>query len=80
MIDIEKALMAIEEKEKWEEREKEVLEELEKVRKKKKELKKQSKKLKERINECESALRSMSPTSKNPSDIYLDLTEELKRI
>lgn len=80
MVDIEKALMAIEEKEKWEEREKEVLQELEQVKEKKKQLKKKSRKLKERINECENVLRSMSPASENAAEVYLDLSEELKRM
>ena len=39
MVDIGKALMAIEEKEKWEEREKNILEELKELKKRTKELK-----------------------------------------
>lgn len=80
MVDIDKALMAIEEKEKWEKREEEILEELERVKEKKKQLKKKSKELKERINECENALRSMSPADQDAAKIYMDLSEDLKRI
>ncbi len=80
MVDIDKALMAIEEKDKWEKREKKILQELEQVKKRKKELKKESKKLKERIQECEDALRSMNLTDQNTSGAYIDLSEELKRM
>lgn len=80
MVDIEKALMAIEEKEKWEEREEKILDELRQIRKKKKELKKESKKIKKRISDCESALRSIGMTGKETTEINIDLSEEMKRM
>ncbi|MEF8832457.1 MAG: hypothetical protein V5A66_02935 [Candidatus Thermoplasmatota archaeon] len=80
MVDIEKALMAIEEKEKWEDREKEILDELRQVREKKKELKKKGKKIKKRISDCESALRSIDVPDTDNSEIHLNLSEEMKRM
>ncbi|MBS3781037.1 MAG: hypothetical protein KGY66_00325 [Candidatus Thermoplasmatota archaeon] len=80
MVDVEKALMAIEEKEKWEEREEKILDELREVRKKKKELKKEMKKIKRRISDCESTLRSIGGSDKKTSEVYLNITEEMKRI
>lgn len=80
MVDIDKALMAIEEKEKWEEREEEILDELKQVRKKKKELKKKGKKIKKRISNCESALRSINMPGKDTSEIHLNISEEMKRM
>ena len=80
MVDIEKALMAIEEKEKWEKIEKKILEELKQVKEKKRELKKEIKKTKKRISECESALRSISTTGKDTSEFHIDLSEEMKRM
>ncbi|MFO7793328.1 MAG: hypothetical protein R6W73_10195 [Candidatus Saliniplasma sp.] len=50
--------MAIEEREKWKEREKEILEKLEKIRARKKKYQKRAKKLKENIKEIEDALRA----------------------
>ncbi len=80
MVDIGKALMAIEEKEKWEEREKKILEELKQLKERKKELKEESKKLKDKINECENALRSMDIANRDSSEVYLGISEELKRM
>ena len=80
MVDVEKALMAIEERDKWEEKEEKILEELKEIRKKKKELKNESKKIKKRISDCESALRSISISGKDSSEIYIDLSEQMKRM
>jgi len=80
LVDIEKALMAIEEKEKWEKREEEVLEEMKRVKKKKKELKREIKKTKKRISDCESALRSIGMSGKDTTEIHINLSEEMKRM
>ncbi len=80
MVDVEKALMAIEERDKWEEKEEEILEKLKQLRKKKKELKTERKKIKKRISDCESALRSISTSGKEASEIFIDLSEEMKRM
>ncbi len=80
MVDVEKALMAIEEKEKWEKREQKLLDELEQVRKKKKELKKKSKEIKKRISQCESSLRSIGVSSADTAEIQINLSEEMKRM
>lgn len=80
MVDIEKALMAIEEKEKWEEREEKILDELREVRKKKKELKKEMKEIKKRISDCEAALRSIDMRGTDASEISIDLSEEMRRM
>ncbi len=79
MVDIKKTLMAIEEKEKWEEREEEILEELEEVREKKKKLKKKSKEIKARINECENQLRSIRSKNRDSSGISIEIAEDIKR-
>ncbi|MFW5952528.1 MAG: hypothetical protein ACOCSJ_00030 [Candidatus Natronoplasma sp.] len=80
MVDIEKALMAIEEKEKWENREENILDELKRVKKKKKELKREIKKTKKRISDCESALRAIGMSGKDTSEIQINLSEEMKRM
>jgi len=80
LVDIDKALMAIEERDKWEEKEEKILEELKQIRKKKKELKGEIKKAKKSISECETALRSISLSDKDTSKIYIDLSEEMKRM
>jgi len=80
VVDVEKALMAIEEREKWEEKEEKILEELKEIRKKKKDLKNQNKKIKKRISDCESAIRSISISGKKSTEIYIDLSEQMKRM
>lgn len=82
MVDVEKALMAIEEKEKWEKREEEVLEEIDKIKKKKKELKKKKKKLKNNITKYEDTIRSLRQgTSNNQSyNFQIESTDEIKRM
>lgn len=58
MSSVSKTLMAIEEREKWREREKEILKRLKKIQKRKKYLQKKAKKLKENIKEIEDVMRT----------------------
>jgi len=80
LVDIEKTVMAIEEKKRWEKREEEILEELERVRDKRKKLKKEAKKLKEQIRKCKDSLVSMQKDKRRTSESSIDLIEEIKRM
>ncbi len=80
MVDVEKTLMAIEEKKKWKKREEEILEELEKVRDKRKELKKEAKELKEKIRTRKDSLVSIQKDKVKTSDSSLDIIEEIQRM
>ncbi|GEM_PF-2008399 len=80
MVDIEKAVIAIEEKRKWETREQEILDELKKVRSRRKKLKEKAKKLKEKINESASAIQSRQNQKRSIPDPTMNLIEEIKRI
>lgn len=80
MVDVEKTLIAIEEKKKWEEREEEILKELEQVRSKRKELKKKAKELNERIKEAENAFKSIQKRDLQTSDSSINLMEEIRRL
>ncbi|MFP4608209.1 MAG: hypothetical protein ACLFNY_01345 [Candidatus Aenigmatarchaeota archaeon] len=80
MVDVEKAVMAIEEKKRWEKREEEILEDLEEVRKKRKELKKRAKKLKKRINEAGSAIKSIKQKERSVSDPSINLLDDIRRM
>ncbi len=57
MVETEKTVTAIREKNKWAEREKDILEELDKIKTEKKKLLKRNKRLKELIRNCEEVIR-----------------------
>ncbi len=80
MVDFEKTLMAINEKKRWEKREKEILERLEEVRSKKKKLKKKAKELKKRIRRAEDGMRAKRKQSRDVSNTSIDLIEEIRRM
>lgn len=80
MVDVEKTLVAIEEKKRWEEREEEILEELERVRDKRKKLKKKAKELKEQIRKCRDSLASIQEDKIRRSDISIEMIEETKQL
>ena len=80
MVDVEKTLMAIEEKKRWEKREEEILEELKRVRDKRKKLKKRAKKLKKQIRNAKDALVSVQKNDMKMSDTSMDMIEDIKRM
>ncbi|MFW6040465.1 MAG: hypothetical protein ACOC85_01355 [Thermoplasmatota archaeon] len=55
-----KTIIAIEEKQKWEQRESEILDRLKEIKKKKKELKKRAKKIQSNISGYKESLRKLS--------------------
>ncbi len=57
MVETEKTVTAIKEKNKWAEREKDILEEVSKIKAEKKELLKKAKRLKELIRNCKEVIR-----------------------
>lgn len=59
VVKAKKTIMAIEERKRWESREKEILEKLEEIKEKKKKLSKKTKEIKSNINEYERAIRNL---------------------
>ena len=57
MVETEKTITAINEKNKWAQREEDILEEIESIRDEKKELSKRAKELKDLISRCEEAIK-----------------------